>query len=226
VHDFYQRFIAPGSSQRELVAVGRWVTALLMIVGVGFSLVLDNAKSAFDLLLSIGAGTGLIYLLRWFWWRINAWSEVSAMTASFLVALGFFIAARTGHPVATTTSLLIAVAVTTVVWLGVTFATPQVDEATLEAFYAKVRPAGPGWARIRRRSGLPPSPDSLPLALLGWVLGLASVYGALFATGAFVYGRPLEGALWSLVTVVATLGLLLLGRRLWTAPAGPAPAKS
>ncbi len=97
VHDFYQRFIAPGSSQRRLVAVGRWVTALLMLVGVCFTLGLDNAKSAFDLLLSIGAGTGLIYLLRWFWWRINAWSEVSAMIASFLIALGFFVAARTGH---------------------------------------------------------------------------------------------------------------------------------
>ena len=189
VHDFYQRFIAPGSSQRQLVAVGRLVTALLMVIGVCFTLGLDNAKSAFDLLLSIGAGTGLIYLLRWFWWRINAWSEVSAMIASFLVALGFFIAGRTGHAVPTTTSLLTTVAATTVVWIVVTFLTPPVDDATLAAFYAKVRPAGPGWSRIRRRGALPPSPDSLPMAFVGWILGLAAVYGALFSAGGFVYGR-------------------------------------
>ncbi|HEX3456338.1 MAG TPA: sodium:solute symporter family protein [Candidatus Baltobacteraceae bacterium] len=226
VHDFYQRFIAPGASQRQLVAMGRWVTALLMLVGVCFTLGLDNAKSAFDLLLSIGAGTGLIYLLRWFWWRINAWSEVSAMIASFLVALGFFVAARTGHAVPTTTSLLITVAVTTVVWIVVTFLTPPVDEATLEAFYAKVRPAGPGWSRIRRRGGLPPSPDSLPMAFVGWILGLAAVYGALFSAGGFVYGRPVQGIVWAVVALGATVGLLAIGRRLWTSPAGPAPTKS
>jgi solute:Na+ symporter, SSS family len=225
VHDFYQRFIAPGSSQRQLVAVGRLVTALLMVVGVCFTLGLDNAKSAFDLLLSIGAGTGLIYLLRWFWWRINAWSEVSAMIASFLVALGFFIAGRTGHAVPTTTSLLMTVAATTVVWVVVTFLTPPVDDATLAAFYAKVRPAGPGWSRIRRRGGLPPSPDSLPMAFVGWILGLAAVYGALFSAGGFVYGRPVQGTVWGLVAAGATLALLAIGRRLWSASAGPAPAK-
>ena len=94
VHDFYQRFIRPGSSQRELVLAGRLVTVLLMGVGVALTLVLDNAHNAFNLLLSIGAGTGLIYLLRWFWWRINAWSEVSAMAASFVVSLAFFVACQ------------------------------------------------------------------------------------------------------------------------------------
>jgi hypothetical protein len=226
VHDFYQRFIRPGSSQRELVFAGRLVTALLMLLGIAFTLSLDNAHNAFNLLLSIGAGTGLIYLLRWFWWRINAWSEVSAMAASFLVSIGFFVAAKLGHAVESVDTLLTTIGITTVVWLAVTFLTPPVDERTLAAFYAKVRPAGPGWGRIRKGSGLPASPDSLPLALLGWVLGLASVYGALFATGAFIYGRSAQGAIWSAIAVAAICGLLATGRRLWRPLAGATPAES
>ncbi|MBV8530188.1 MAG: Na+:solute symporter [Candidatus Eremiobacteraeota bacterium] len=225
VHDFYQRFIRPGSTQRELVLMGRIVTALLMALGVCFTLFLDNAKNAFTLLLSIGAGTGLIYLLRWFWWRINAWSEVSAMAASFVISVGFFVAAKLGHAVDATTVLLTTIGVTTLVWVTVTYCTPPVDAGVLREFYAKVRPAGPGWASVRRKSGLPPSPDSLPLALLGWVLGLASVYGALFATGAFVYGRGTEALVWSAVALAAIVGLLATGRRLWTSKAGPAPAE-
>jgi solute:Na+ symporter, SSS family len=225
VHDFYQRFIRPGSTQHELVLAGRLTTALLMVIGVALTLALDNAKNAFDLLLSIGAGTGLIYLLRWFWWRINAWSEVSAMAASFAVSLGFFAAGKLGHAVDTTVVLLTTIALTTVVWLGVTYLTPPVDARVLAEFYARVRPAGPGWSRIRRQCGLPASPDSLPLALAGWVLGVTSVYGALFAAGAFVYGRLGQGVVWSVVAGVAVALLLALGRRLWSGAAGPAPAE-
>ncbi len=226
VHDLYQRFIRPQSSQRELVLAGRIVTALLMGLGIVLTLLLDNAKNAFNLLLSIGAGTGLIYLLRWFWWRINAWSEVSAMLASFAVSLGFFVAAKTGHAADSVTTLLVTIGVTTLVWIVVTFATPAVDTSTLREFYAKVRPAGPGWRNVARASGLPPSPDSLPLAFLGWVLGLASVYGALFAAGGFIYGRTVQGISWSAVTLAAICGLLAAGRRLWRPMAGPTPAKS
>ena len=225
VHDLYQRFIRPQSSQRELVFAGRLVTALLMCLGILFTLTLDNAKNAFNLLLSIGAGTGLIYLLRWFWWRINAWSEVSAMLSSFVIALGFFIAAKVGHPVDGVTALLTTIAITTIVWIAVTYLTPPVEERVLADFYAKVRPAGPGWARIRRLTGLPPSPDSLAMALLGWVLGVTSVYGALFAVGAFIYGRTSEGALLAGVAAAAVLGLLVTGRRLWAPLAGPATLK-
>lgn len=225
VHDFYQRFIRPEAGQRELVAVGRIVTALLMLLGVLFTLALDNAHNAFNLLLSIGAGTGLIYLLRWFWWRINAWSEVSAMAASFVVSLGFFVGAKLGHTVDTTTVLLATIGVTTVVWIAVTYCTPPVDAGVLADFYARVRPAGPGWARVRRENGLPASPDSMPLALAGWVFGLLSVYGALFAAGGFVYGRTLQGTVWTIVAAAAIVGLLATGRRLWKPAAGPAPAE-
>ncbi|HEY1976477.1 MAG TPA: sodium:solute symporter family protein [Candidatus Baltobacteraceae bacterium] len=219
VHDFYQRFVRKDATQRELVLAGRIVTAALMGVGVVFTLYLDNAKDAFNLLLSIGAGTGLIYLLRWFWWRINAWSEVSAMLASFVVSVGFFIAGKAGHPAASTTVLLVTVAITTVVWLVVTFATPPAPDAALEAFYAKVRPMGPGWSRIRSAAGLPPSPDSPAQALGGWVLGLAAIYGALFSTGAFVYGHPGTGALWGAVSVAGVIGLVTIVRRTFTSSA-------
>jgi solute:Na+ symporter, SSS family len=210
VHDFYQRFMRRDAGQRELVLAGRLVTVLLMGVGVLFTLQLDNAKGAFDLLLSIGAGTGLIYLLRWFWWRINAWSEVSAMFSSFVVSAGFFVAQRSGHAAASTTVLLTTVAVTTVVWLATTYATPPVSDAVLAAFYEKVRPAGPGWSRVRRSAGLPPSPDSPAGALLGWVLGLAAIYGALFSAGAFVYGRWAAGTTWAVVSVAGVIGMLTI----------------
>ena len=215
VHDFYQRFVRPQSTQRELVFAGRLVTVLLMGAGVVFSLYLDTAKDAFDLLLSIGAGTGLIYLLRWFWWRINAWSEVSAMFSSFAVSLAFFVAGKLGHPFASTTILLTTVAITTVVWLIVTYATPPATAAALAAFYDKVRPAGPGWSKVRKASGLPPSPDSPAQSLLGWVLGLAAVYGALFSAGEFVYGRPVGGCVWAVVALASIAGMISLGGRLW-----------
>ncbi|MBV8489230.1 MAG: Na+:solute symporter [Candidatus Eremiobacteraeota bacterium] len=215
VHDFYQRFVRPGSSEKHLVLVGRIVTVVLMLLGASLTPLIASAKEGFDLLLSIGAGTGLIYLLRWFWWRINAWSEVSAMAASFVISLGFFAAAKSGHPAPHDVPLLATVGITTLVWVAVTFLTPPVDAATLTAFYDRVRPAGPGWERIRRAGGLPSSPDSPAQSLLGWVLALAAIYGALFASGAFVYGRVAEGAMWSVVTVAGIVGLVTVGRGLW-----------
>ena len=215
VHDFYRRFLRRDADEKHYVTVGRLVTVLLMIAGVATTYLLATAKEGFDLLLSIGAGTGLIYLLRWFWWRINAWSEVSAMIASFAVAVVFFVLGKTGHAQPSTTVLLTTVGITTVVWIFVTLVTPQVAEPTLEAFYAKVRPAGPGWARIRRRSGLGPSPDSPALSLAGWVLGLAAIYGALFATGCYLYAEAVPALVWTLVSCLAIVGLVLTARLAW-----------
>jgi Na+/proline symporter len=213
VHDFYRRIIRPDANEAHYVFAGRVVTVLLMVCGVGVTYALGTAREAFNLLISIGAGTGLIYLLRWFWWRINAWSEIAAMTSSFAIAVTFFVAGKFGHASSSTTILLVTVAFTTAVWLIVTALTPADDEATLEAFYAKVRPAGPGWRRIRVRGGLPPSPDSPAQALGAWVLGLAAIYGVLFATGAFVYGKMVAGAAWGLVAVLAIIALISLFRR-------------
>jgi Na+/proline symporter len=224
VHDFYQRFIAPGKSEKHYVTVARVVTVLIMVLAGLVTTVLDTAQQAFHLMLSIGAGTGLVYLLRWFWWRINAWTEVSAMASSFLVACVFFVLSKYGHAVDDNVALLVTVGVTTVVWIAVTYLTPAVDQETLDAFYRKVRPAGPGWERVRRRTGAPASPDSLPQSLLGWVLGLASIYSALFGTGAYLYGHWIQAIVYTVVFLVSVISLIRLTSISWGAKAAPAEA--
>jgi Na+/proline symporter len=209
VHDLYRRFITVDASERHYVAVGRIVTALLMVLAALLTYVLDTARASFELLLSIGAGTGLLYLLRWFWWRINAWSEIAAMVTSFLLATYFFIAGRGGNAPEAHVSLIITVAVTTLVWITVSFVTPPVDRARLIAFYTLVRPAGPGWKKIREESGVGASPDSMAQALLGWVLGCVFVYAALFGAGSFLYGHAAQGTFWAIAFVVS--GVWLVG---------------
>lgn len=215
VHDFYRRFMKPGADERHYIFVGRMVTAVLMVVAAGVTFVLDTAQASFNLLLSVGAGTGLIYLLRWYWWRINAWSEIAAMVSSFLVAAGFVVANRSGIAVAAHTSLLITVAVTTVVWVAATFLTPPTDRKTLADFYRLVHPPGPGWKPIEVEAGGRTSPDSLTTAMLGWVLGCFLVYAALFGAGSFLYGKMAQGIAWTAVFAVATVGLLKLIPAMW-----------
>jgi SSS family solute:Na+ symporter len=215
VHDFYRRFMRADRDEKHYVFVGRIVTGLLMIVAAGVTVVLDTAREAFQLMMSVGAGTGLLYLLRWFWWRVNAWCEVAAMTASFLVAAGFFIAAKMGHGLPAHVSLLLTVATTTVVWVTTAFLTRPTDRATLVAFYKLVRPAGPGWASVRAEAGVAASPDSLAQSLLGWVLGCVFVYAALFGAGSFLYGRLGPGLVWLAAFLVSGFGLLRLMPKLW-----------
>jgi Na+/proline symporter len=215
VHDLYRRFVKEDAEERHYVAVGRLVTGLLMLLAALLTYVLDSARESFELLLSIGAGTGLLYLLRWFWWRINAWSEIAAMGSSFVVALGFFIARKSGLEMAAHISLILTVAITTVVWIAVTFATPPTDRGTLASFYRRVRPAGPGWEEIRAETQLPPSPDSFANSVLGWVLGCLLVYSALFGTGSFIYGKTAQGLVWLAVFVLSVIGLARLLPKMW-----------
>lgn len=216
VHDFYRRFMSPGRDERHYVAAGRVTTALLMAAAAGVTLVLDSARASFELLMSIGAGTGLLYLLRWFWWRINAWSEIAAMASSFVVAVGFFVAARMGYPVPSHISLIATVLTTSIVWLTVTFLTTPTDAATLEKFYRLTRPAGPGWTAVRERTGLPASPDSLPQSFLAWILGCCFVYSALFGVGSLLYGKMGPAALWAVIFVVSGGMLIRILPRMWT----------
>ncbi|HMI56070.1 MAG TPA: sugar phosphate nucleotidyltransferase [Gemmatimonadaceae bacterium] len=216
VIDFYQRFLAPGRTERHYLWVSRALTAVLMILCGVFTLFLSTASEAFQLLLSVGAGTGLIYLLRWFWWRINAWSEISAMLSSFLIALAFFIAKKLGAGIPDPVPLLATVAVTTVVWITVTLMTPPVDHAALLRFYELTRPAGPGWTAFREESALPPSPDSLPQMLLGWTAGVMFVYAGLFGTGSLIYGRISQSILWAVLFVVSGVVLLRVVMRVWS----------
>ncbi|HEY8312695.1 MAG TPA: sodium:solute symporter family protein [Candidatus Baltobacteraceae bacterium] len=215
VHDFYRRFMRPGRDEKHYVLVGRMVTVLIMIVAFGLTFLLSTAKEAFGLLLSVGAGSGLVYLLRWFWWRINAWTEITAMIVPFVISLFFLILAKGGHAVDSSVALLWTVGITTVAWLIVTYATPPVERATLVAFYDKVRPSGPGWRSIREESGLPASPDSLPNSFLAWILGLVAVYSALFGSGAYVYGHLAQGALFTVAFVISVAWLVRLTSRMF-----------
>jgi len=215
VHDLYRRFLRTDATERHYVMVGRIVTALLMVAAAGLTFVLDSARESFQLLLSIGAGTGLLYLLRWFWWRINAWSEISAMICSFLLATGFLVAQKSGAPVDPTVQLLLSVGITTIVWVAVTLLTAPTERATLVSFFRLVRPAGPGWRAVQAEAGVPASPDSLPMAFLGWVLGCTAVYSALFGVGSLLYGRTTQGLILTAVFVASSWWLARLLPAMW-----------
>jgi solute:Na+ symporter, SSS family len=210
VHDFYRRFLKQGASEAHYVFVGRIVTALLMVLAALLTFVLDTARQSFELMMSVGAGTGLLYLLRWFWWRINAWSEIAAMASSFLIALGFFVAGKMGMGIPSHISLLITVAATTVIWVSVTLMTPPTERRTLVEFYRLVRPAGRGWDPVRAEAGVGPSPDSIPQMFLAWTAGCVFVYSALFATGSFIYGRMTSALVCTALFVVSGVMLYRL----------------
>jgi len=189
VHDFYKRFVNPEASEQRLVIVGRASTVVLMIAAGTFALYLESAIQAFHILLSIGAGTGLLFLLRWFWWRINATSEVVAMAVSFLAALYFqFADLPDWSPYL---KLISGIGVTTAAWILAACLGPKTDAAVLEKFCSELQPQGPGWAAVRKR--LPASTgvdaDNIPRALLNVFVGCFSVYALLFGTGYTIYGQ-------------------------------------
>ncbi|MDH3207274.1 MAG: Na+:solute symporter [Gemmatimonadota bacterium] len=225
VGDVYRRFVARDKSEHHYVWVGRISTIALIVMASLVALLLENALQAFQILLQIGAGTGLVFLLRWFWWRVNAWSELSAMVISFAVAvyftggaslepLGFSVALQWPVPAwDPSLQLVVGVFVTTVGWLTVTYLTPPADAETLRTFHDLIRPLGPGW----RGAGLEPHPatsdDSLTAAFLGWFLGCLVVYGTLFGTGYALYGRTVLAGLCLGAAAVAAFGLLKILRR-------------
>jgi len=217
VHDLYRRFLKPDASERHLVWLSRVVTAVLMVVSGATVFLLSTAGEAFRLLLSIGAGTGLIYLLRWFWWRINAWSEIAAMASSFTIALALLVARKSGLDLSSHAALVWSVALTTVVWVVVTFLTKPADTETLRSFYRKVRPAGRGWAKVVGPEEAEGPRDNLSLAFLGWVFGCTFVYSGLFGTGALLYGQPMQGAVCLAVALGAGLGLAWVVPKIWRA---------
>ncbi len=214
VHDGYRRFLQPGRTERHYIWVSRAMTVVLMVISGWIALHLQSSKASFDLLLSIGAGTGLIYLLRWFWWRVNAWAEIAAMAGSFLLAVGFHVAQLRGLNWPTHYVLIATIALTTALWVTVAYVSPVTDTETLRRFYEKVRPAGPGWRVFREQTGLAASTDSLPAGLLAAVLGAVAIWSALFATGSFLYGLVGRGCLLALIAIVTGAGcvkLMLLG---------------
>ncbi|MBN2367241.1 MAG: Na+:solute symporter [Calditrichaeota bacterium] len=214
VHDFYRRFIKPEASQKHYVLISRVVTTALMILAALLMFLLVSARESFELLLSIGAGTGLIYILRWFWWRINAWSEIAAMISSFLIALSFFILRKGGTDVPAHVVLIVSVAATTIIWILVTFATRPTDFKTLSSFYRLIRPFGRGWLPIREKLDIGPSPDSFAHSLLGWILGCLLVYSALFGMGNLLYGKLNLAVICAVPFLISGVGLTWLIRHM------------
>ncbi len=209
VDDFYRRFMAPDRTERHYVTMARVITVVLVLFAAGVSLWLENAFQAFQIMLQIGAGTGSIYLLRWFWWRVNAWSESAGMAISFLVAVYLqLVHPRLGFaPLDPMVGLLLGVALTTAGWLAVTFVTPPTDRDRLQAFYDQIRPMGRGWARVVRTDARGTGED-VSAAFLAWFLGCVVVYGALFATGALLYGRTAPGLGYAAAALAAAWALL------------------
>ena len=222
VHDFYRRFLKPQETEKHYVAAGRVATIILFVLSSALVFVLETAQDSFNIILQVGAGTGLLYLLRWYWWRITAWCEIVAMCSSFGVAVALFAARKNGIILGTHRELLLTVAVTTVCWVITAFVGPQTDRAKLISFYHKVHPFGPGWTRVREEAGISAEEaaafaqqDNIPLAMLGWVAGVSVIWSSLFTVGNFLYGRT--GYAVGLGVVFVVSGSVLIGvvKRLW-----------
>ncbi len=208
-HDFYRRFVKPDASDQQLVSIGRWSTVGLMVIAGFVALALESAMDGFSIILQIGAGTGLIYILRWFWWRINAFTEITGMVVSFAVAMFFkFGYPQTGGPeLAGWQQLVIGVAITTAAWLLATFVSPATDRDVLKAFYQKIRPGGSGWQPIHDQLAAEGTKveagESITAGLRAMFAATFLVYALLFGTGYMLYGDWGSVAASAVVAVIA-----------------------
>jgi len=224
VHDFYHRFIKKDASEKELVATGRITTVLLMVVSGFFALTfLNNATQAFNVLLLSGAGSGAIYLLRWFWWRINAWTEVVAMVFATIMAVVLVFGVDDASLQSNlfdsfTSKLLIAVAATTIVWLTTMFITKPEHQKTLEKFYELTQPGGPGWKKVVSKAKdegriiekTPGKKWNMPIQILLVFVGCIVIYGALFAIGSIIYHHVVASIVLSIIVISGTIILFRL----------------
>ena len=222
VHDFYRRFLRKRETEQHYVKAGRYATLLLFILSSSMVFVLQTAQDSFNIILQIGAGTGLLYLLRWFWWRITAWCEIVAMTSSFAASLAFLLLHKAGIGFGTHQELVLSIAFTTCCWVLMAYVGPKDDNATLIAFYRKVHPIGPGWKRIREEAGVDAAEaakyarqDNLPMAMLGWVAGTTVIWSGLFLVGNFLYGRMGYAAALLGVLIISGFTLIRVIQRLW-----------
>ena len=221
VHDFYRRFINKDATEGHYINVGRLSTVVLYVFAAVLSLFMTSAQQAFEVLLSIGAGTGLIYIARWFWWRVSAWCEIVAMLMSLVTSLAVpLLMPDTGFA----TRTIVQVTITTLAWLITAYVGPETDRATLISFYRKVKPVGPGWTDIRAEAGVTDAEvaqeNRIGSALLGWISGCVVIWSSLFAIGNFLYssGDPTRLKMaWILTAVFAVSSYVLLKvtQQLW-----------
>jgi len=221
VFDFYKQQINPNASEKRLVAVGRLSTIILMVLSAFLALLMQNAMQIFDMLLLFGAGTGLIFILRWFWWRINAWTEISAMFASGILSIllkatplgEFFFDTDTGiFP--DWGEIPFVMIVTTIIWVTATFTTQPESKEVLRSFYKKIQPGGPGWSKVVDEA----KEDkveidmgekwSVPSGIMAMLLGVVLIYTLMFATGHWIYGQTTSALIHTGVALIS--GFLLI----------------
>ena len=204
VNDFYGRFINPEASEKQKVIVGKITVVALMLFSALFSFYLESAKNVFDLLLQIGAGTGLLFILRWFWHRINPWSEIAAMGISFLIAIFFFINSKLETPlfeIAGYWQLVIGIVVTTIGWLIVTMVTKQDDTETLKKFNALIFDGESKFKNIGSK-------------IVAFLLGITGIYSFLFATGNWIYGETTLALILTISTFISMVMLRIVWKRI------------
>jgi Na+/proline symporter len=225
VYDFYKQQIKPDASEKRLVAVGRISTVVLMVLSALLALVLQNALQLFDVILTFGAGTGLIFILRWFWWRINAWTEIVAMFVSGIIAiilkltpLGDYFFNETSGVFPDWSEFPLVVFITTTIWLIVTYITRPESDVVLRSFYKKIQPGGPGWTKIineAKAENIDLVEDkqgwSVPSGIVAMLLGCVLIYSSMFATGYWIYGYH---NLAIFLTLIAVISALLL-KKIW-----------
>jgi Na+/proline symporter len=218
INDFYRRFVRRDASERHYVLASRLATLLIVLLSIVVTYFMNRITGGWELVMALGAGTGLVYILRWYWWRVNAWSEISAMGAALVVslALRYYDVFDSSTPRGFAQTILTTVGVTTAVWLVATFATRPEPAEKLGEFYRRVRPAGPGWRRVARDAGLGESADRIAPNLVNWLLGIALIYALLFGIGEILFGQWAGAALCLLIaTLSGGLMFWILKRTDW-----------
>jgi Na+/proline symporter len=216
VNDFYRRFLNTAGTERHYVFVSRVATFITMALSVVVTYFMNRITGGWELVLTLGAGTGLVYILRWYWWRVNAWSEIAAMSAALIVSLGLRWTGTfdSGTAIGFAQTILTTVGITTAVWLTATLMTAPEPESKLVDFYRRVRPTGPGWQAVAARAGVverTAPAERLAPSFVNWILGIVVVYSTLFAIGQILFAEPAKGIL---LTAIALISATLLARRL------------
>ena len=218
INDFYRRFVRTDASEKHYVFASRMATLIIVLLSIVVTYFMNQITTGWELVLALGAGTGLVYILRWYWWRVNAWSEIAAMACALVVSLGVrqFSIFDPATPAGFARQILVTVGVTTVVWLVVTFATAPEPMERLIGFYRHVYPAGTWWRPVARAAGISERRGEVWPNVLNWLLGIALVYSTLFGIGELLFGTWLKVSQW-LVIAVGSLVLLFwnLNRTGW-----------
>ena len=208
INDLYRRFMKRDASERHYVNASRVATVITVLLSLVVTVFMDQVSHAWEFLIMLGAGTGLVYILRWYWWRVNAWSEVSAMASALIVSLAMRFTVDTSTPRGFAMTLIITTIITTIVWLVVTYVTKPESLDTLRSFYLKVRPAGPGWGPLVADTGVQPPRGEIARNAFSWVLGIALVYGIMFGTGALLFDQTRKLMICAAIVAVSCIGLL------------------